>query len=221
MPGVDRPLASTRERDLPEVTILDQSPIDTRFGRFRQLRFTGPGEPIVHLAVIRGDVRGHDVPTRMHSECLTGDVFGSRRCDCGEQLHTAMSLIAEAGRGVVVYLRGHEGRGIGLVNKLRAYALQEQGLDTIEANVALGLPVDARSYRPAAAILRHLGVRSVALLTNNPAKVDQLTGVGVRCSRIVPMPSTPHRDNERYLRTKAERMGHRGLLPGTGVEAIA
>jgi GTP cyclohydrolase II len=204
--------AGTHERDLPGITILDQLPIDTRFGRFRQLRFTASGESIVHLALIRADVRGHDVPTRVHSECLTGDVFGSRRCDCGEQLRTAMEFICEAGRGVVVYLRGHEGRGIGLVNKLKAYALQEQGLDTIEANVALGLPVDARSYRPAAAILRHLGVRSIALVTNNPTKVERLTRAGVACSRTVPMPSTVHRDNERYLRTKAERMGHSGLL---------
>lgn len=144
---------------------------------------------------------------RLHSECLTGDTFGSRRCDCGDQFDAAQAAIAAEGRGAIVYIRGHEGRGIGLSDKLRAYALQDGGLDTLEANVALGLPVDAREYYAAAAILKHLGLSAVRLLSSNPAKEAALRAVGLEVSRIrLPVPIRP--DNVGYLRTKCERMGH-------------
>jgi 3,4-dihydroxy 2-butanone 4-phosphate synthase / GTP cyclohydrolase II len=144
---------------------------------------------------------------RLHSECLTGDTLGSRRCDCGDQLEAAQAAIAAEGRGAIVYIRGHEGRGIGLSDKLRAYALQDGGLDTLEANLALGLPIDAREYRAAVAILRHLGVSTVRLLSSNPAKEAALRAVGLEVSRIrLPVPVRP--DNVGYLRTKYERMGH-------------
>jgi 3,4-dihydroxy 2-butanone 4-phosphate synthase / GTP cyclohydrolase II len=150
---------------------------------------------------------GEDVLARVHSECLTGDVFGSERCDCGAQLDAAMAKIAERGRGVVLYLRGHEGRGIGLLSKLQAYELQDAGADTVDANLRLGLPVDAREYSVAAQLLDDLGVRSVQLLTNNPAKVDALAAHGFGVTRI-PLPplTTPH--NLRYLTTKRDRLGH-------------
>ena len=167
-----------------------------------------------HLALIAGldaDGRlpdGDDVLVRVHSECLTGEVLGSMRCDCGPQLDASIQQIAAAGRGVVVYLRGHEGRGIGLLAKLQAYALQDRGLDTVDANVELGLPVDAREYRAAADILRDLGVQSVLLLTNNPAKVDALRGHGVEIVARLPLVVGAHPENIRYLGTKRDRMGH-------------
>jgi 3,4-dihydroxy 2-butanone 4-phosphate synthase/GTP cyclohydrolase II len=148
------------------------------------------------------------VLVRVHSECLTGDVLGSLRCDCGPQLHKAMDMIAAAGRGVLIYLRGHEGRGIGLAAKLSAYALLDVGRDTVEANLDLGLPVDARDYAPAAAVLADLGVGPVRLLTNNPAKVTGLKACGVDVRDRVGVLPTPHAENVRYLRTKATRMGH-------------
>jgi 3,4-dihydroxy 2-butanone 4-phosphate synthase/GTP cyclohydrolase II len=144
----------------------------------------------------------------VHSECLTGDVFGSLRCDCGAQLEAAMSLIAAEGRGVVLYLRGHEGRGIGLLSKLRAYQLQDHGSDTVDANLELGLPVDARDYSTGAEILHDLGVRSVRLLTNNPAKVEGLVRYGLEVTRVpLPVPVTVH--NLRYLAAKRDRLGHK------------
>ena len=143
----------------------------------------------------------------MHSECLTGDVFGSQRCDCGAQLGAAMGKIAERGAGVVLYLRGQEGRGIGLLSKLRAYELQDNGADTVDANLELGLPVDAREYSVAAQILDDLGVRSVRLLTNNPAKVEALVAHGFRVTRI-PLPPQATAHNLRYLATKRDRLGH-------------
>jgi 3,4-dihydroxy 2-butanone 4-phosphate synthase/GTP cyclohydrolase II len=162
------------------------------------------------------------VLTRVHSECLTGDVFGSERCDCGAQLDVAMAKIAERGRGVVLYLRGHEGRGIGLLSKLQAYELQDAGVDTVDANLRLGLPVDAREYSVAAQLLDDLGVRSVRLLTNNPAKVDALAAHGFGVTRI-PLPplTTPH--NLRYLTTKRDRLGHQleALPEGGGRSAFA
>jgi 3,4-dihydroxy 2-butanone 4-phosphate synthase / GTP cyclohydrolase II len=149
-----------------------------------------------------------DVLTRLHSECLTGDVFGSLRCDCGAQLEAAMAAIAAEGRGVVLYLRGHEGRGVGLLGKLQAYELQDAGADTVDANLELGLPADAREYSAGAQMLADLGIRSVRLLTNNPAKVSGLTSCGVDVTERVPLPPavTPH--NLRYLMTKRDRMGH-------------
>jgi 3,4-dihydroxy 2-butanone 4-phosphate synthase / GTP cyclohydrolase II len=156
-----------------------------------------------------GGPPGEDgVLVRMHSECLTGDVFGSQRCDCGDQLEAAMAMIAAEGRGVVLYLRGHEGRGIGLVSKLRAYQLQDGGADTVDANTELGLPVDAREYSTGAQMLADLGVRSLRLLTNNPAKVLGLSGFGIKVTGRVSLPVTPTPDNLRYLMAKRDRLGH-------------
>ncbi len=162
-----------------------------------------------HVALIKGDVAdGEDVLVRIHSECLTGDAFGSLRCDCGPQLRSALTRIESEGRGIVVYLRGHEGRGIGLGHKLRAYELQDSGHDTVDANLVLGLPVDSRDYGVAARILGDLEVRSVRLMTNNPLKCTQLEAYGVPVSSRVPSYIAPTPDNEHYLRTKRERMGH-------------
>jgi 3,4-dihydroxy 2-butanone 4-phosphate synthase/GTP cyclohydrolase II len=144
----------------------------------------------------------------VHSECLTGDVFGSLRCDCGPQLQAAMSLVAAEGRGVVLYMRGHEGRGIGLMHKLQAYELQDQGRDTVDANLELGLPADARDYGTGAQILADLGIQSMRLLTNNPAKRAGLEGYGLKITGRVSLPVHPHPENVRYLRTKRDRMGH-------------
>jgi len=151
---------------------------------------------------------GSDVLTRLHSECLTGDVFGSLRCDCGAQLDAAMAAIAAEGRGVVLYLRGHEGRGVGLLSKLQAYELQDAGADTVDANTELGLPVDAREYSAGAQMLADLGVRSVRLVTNNPAKVTGLAGCGVDITARVPLASAVTPFNLRYLTTKRDRLGH-------------
>ena len=162
-----------------------------------------------HLALVRGTIdSSHPVLVRVHSECLTGDVFGSRRCDCGEQLDAALERIAREGSGVVVYLRGHEGRGIGLAHKLQAYALQEQGLDTVEANLALGLPVDTRSYGVGAQILADLGVGRLRLMTNNPAKCAELNGHRLELVEQIPLVVPPVAENLRYLKTKQEKLGH-------------
>lgn len=164
---------------------------------------------VEHVALVVGDLGGAaPVLVRVHSECLTGDVLGSRRCDCGPQLEASLHAVQQAGRGVVVYLRGHEGRGIGLVAKLQAYALQDVGRDTVDANLDLGLPVDARDYEVAAAVLADLGVGSVRLLTNNPAKVEGLRRHGVRVAGTEPLLVEATSDSEHYLRTKRERMGH-------------
>jgi 3,4-dihydroxy 2-butanone 4-phosphate synthase/GTP cyclohydrolase II len=162
-----------------------------------------------HIALAYGDLSGSEpVLTRVHSECLTGDVFGSARCDCGPQLDEALARIVEEGRGVVVYLRGHEGRGIGLVAKLQAYALQDAGRDTVDANLDLGLPADARHYGAATQILRDLDVESVRLLTNNPEKTRALEEYGVPVKEQVPLTTRPNDHNLAYLRTKRDRMGH-------------
>ncbi|MFZ4517690.1 MAG: bifunctional 3,4-dihydroxy-2-butanone-4-phosphate synthase/GTP cyclohydrolase II [Microthrixaceae bacterium] len=166
-----------------------------------------------HVAFARGAVQGEsDVLVRVHSECLTGDVFHSLRCDCGVQLHAAMERIAEDGLGVLVYLRGHEGRGIGLGHKIRAYSLQEEGHDTVEANTELGLPVDSREYGIGAQILNDLGITTMRLMTNNPAKYGGLEGFGLEITERVPVESVPNPENIDYLRTKREKMGH--LLEG-------
>jgi 3,4-dihydroxy 2-butanone 4-phosphate synthase/GTP cyclohydrolase II len=162
-----------------------------------------------HIALVLGEIGdGEDVLVRAHSECLTGDVLGSQRCDCGPQLDAAMAAIAEEGRGVVVYLRGHEGRGIGLLAKLRAYQMQDNGSDTVDANLELGLPVDAREYVNAAQMLTDLGVRSIRVLTNNPAKLAGLEGFGVEIRERVPMPVLVTEYNRRYLAAKRDRLGH-------------
>ena len=166
-----------------------------------------------HSALTRGEPGEGDTPpmVRLHSECLTGDAFGSRRCDCGEQLRYAMRRIDEAGRGAILYLR-QEGRGIGLGNKVRAYTLQDGGLDTVEANRALGFPDDARRYEIAAAMLEALGIRSLRLLSNNPAKAQALTKLGIEVAGELPIVVEPHDHNADYLRTKVERMGHDARL---------
>ena len=162
-----------------------------------------------HLALVRGTIDPNTpILVRVHSECLTGDVFGSRRCDCGQQLDAALERIAADGAGVVLYLRGHEGRGIGLAHKLRAYALQEQGLDTVEANLALGLPVDTRDYGIGAQILADLGVRKMRLMTNNPAKYAGLDGYGLEIAERTPLIVRPEVENLRYLQTKQDKLGH-------------
>jgi GTP cyclohydrolase II len=170
----------------------------------------------VYLAMVKGDVGdGGGVLTRIHSECLTGDALGSLRCDCGPQLQAAMRRVAAEGRGAIVYATGHEGRGIGLVDKLRAYMLQDRGDDTLDANAHLGLPIDARDYGDAAGVLRAIGARSVRLLTNNPAKAEGLRHHGVEVDEIVPLQTAPHTRNLRYLRTKRDRFGH---VPPAGPE---
>ncbi|OSI16874.1 GTP cyclohydrolase II [Neisseria dentiae] len=161
-----------------------------------------------HVALTMGDITdGAPVLARIHSECLTGDALFSQKCDCGPQLQAAMQVVQQAGRGVIVYLR-QEGRGIGLINKIRAYQLQDQGLDTVEANVALGLPVDARDFTLAKHIFEHLGVKEVNLLTNNPEKVQVLADAGIRVAERVPLQVGGNIENERYLNTKAEKLGH-------------
>ncbi|MGO1436002.1 MAG: bifunctional 3,4-dihydroxy-2-butanone-4-phosphate synthase/GTP cyclohydrolase II [Candidatus Corynebacterium faecigallinarum] len=204
-------LADWRRVHTPVVTRNVESRLPTRHGDFHVVGYTGLIDGVEHIALVAGDVAdddGQDVLVRVHSECLTGDIFGSRRCDCGEQLSTSLDLIAEAGRGVLVYLRGQEGRGIGLVPKLRAYNLQDEGLDTVDANTAQGLPVDTREYSAAAQILTDLGVNSVALMSNNPEKRLGLERHGIPVVRRIPveLPSNP--ENEAYLRTKRDRMGH-------------
>lgn len=161
-----------------------------------------------HVALAYGDIAGgDDILTRVHSECLTGDVFHSARCDCGDQLEKAMHAIVAEGRGLLVYLR-QEGRGIGLINKIKAYALQEQGLDTVEANERLGFPADSREYSVAAEIITDLGVRSIRLLTNNPDKVQSLVGAGIRINERLPLIIPAMQHNQFYLQTKKDRLGH-------------
>jgi GTP cyclohydrolase II len=183
-------------------------PLGTTFGEFELHAFElASGE--VYLALVRGEIGdGHSVLTRLHSECLTGDALGSLRCDCGPQLREAGRAIAAEGRGVLVYATDQEGRGIGLVNKLRAYMLQENGADTVEANCRLGFPPDARTYDAAASCLDLLGVRSVRLLTNNPTKVEGLTRAGIDVERTVPLQTSPHIRNVEYLEAKEARLGH-------------
>jgi 3,4-dihydroxy 2-butanone 4-phosphate synthase/GTP cyclohydrolase II len=188
---------------------VSEARIPTAHGDFTAYVFESLLDGTEHMAFVRGDVAGEEnVLVRVHSECLTGDVFGSMRCDCGLQLDLAMQKIAEAGRGVVVYLRGHEGRGIGLGHKLRAYSLQDQGRDTVEANVELGFPPDSREYGIGSQILVDLGVSTMRIMTNNPAKYGGLDGYGLRIVERVPLHVLPNQENIRYLRTKQEKMGH-------------
>jgi 3,4-dihydroxy 2-butanone 4-phosphate synthase / GTP cyclohydrolase II len=191
----------------PVIRRLARANLPTRYGTFEVYVYDTP-EHKEHMALTLGAIDdGEPVLVRAHSECLTGDVFGSSRCDCGEQLDHSLRLLREAGRGVLLYLR-QEGRGIGLANKISAYALQERGLDTVEANHALGLPEDARDYRVAAEMLLDLGVRRARLLTNNPAKVEGLGRHGVEVVERVPLRISPNPSNVGYLRTKREKMGH-------------
>jgi 3,4-dihydroxy 2-butanone 4-phosphate synthase/GTP cyclohydrolase II len=202
-------LIDYRRRTETLVTRVAETRIPNAYGEWRAYGYRGDIDGSEHMAMVLGDISdGEDVLTRVHSECLTGDAFGSRRCDCGAQLDAAMAAIAERGRGVVLYLRGHEGRGIGLLSKLQAYELQDAGADTVDANLELGLPVDAREYSVAAQVLHDLSVGSVRLLTNNLAKVEALARHGFHVARV-PLPSAATPDNLRYLIVKRDRMGHK------------
>jgi len=184
--------------------------LPTTYGQFDiHVYRTREQTPVEHVVMSMGELRGQEkLLVRVHSECLTGDVFGSLRCDCGAQLEHAMARIAKAGSGAIIYLRGHEGRGIGLGNKIMAYHLQDQGRDTVEANLDLGLPVDTRDYQAAEQMLAHLGVKSIRLMTNNPGKMAKLKAAGIDVAERVPVQTrhTPH--NLKYLRTKKEKLGH-------------
>ena len=186
-----------------------QARIPTAWGEFTAYSYENVQNGDEHLAFVMGDVSGEaNVLVRVHSECLTGDVFGSLKCDCGSQLAAAMERIAAEGRGVLVYLRGHEGRGIGIAHKLQAYALQDQGFDTVDANLELGLPVDSREYGAGAQILVDLGVTTMRYMTNNPAKYGGIESFGLEMAERVAIETEPTAENIAYLRAKKERMGH-------------
>ncbi|MGH3761517.1 bifunctional 3,4-dihydroxy-2-butanone-4-phosphate synthase/GTP cyclohydrolase II [Actinophytocola sp.] len=202
-------LIDYRRRKEVQVVRVAEARIPTAAGTFRAVGYDSKLDGIEHIALVYGDIAdGENVLVRVHSECLTGDVFGSLRCDCGPQLDAALEAVAAEGRGIVLYMRGHEGRGIGLMHKLQAYQLQDGGADTVEANLALGVPADARDYGQGAQILVDLGVRSMRLLTNNPAKRVGLDGYGLTIVDRVPLPIRPNSENLHYLRTKRDRMGH-------------
>ena len=209
-------LVHYRRRTENHVVRVAETRLPTRHGHFMAFGYRITIDDSEHIALVYGDPAdlrtGVPVLTRVHSECLTGDVFGSERCDCGPQLDEALELIVKEGRGVAVYLRGHEGRGIGLLAKLQAYQLQDGGRDTVDANLDLGLPADARHYGAATQILRDLGIESVRLLTNNPDKTQSLEAYGIRVTERVPLTPRPNDHNLTYLRTKRDRMGH--VLPG-------
>lgn len=205
-------LVHYRRRTETQVERIVTTTLPTAHGVFRLLGYRGLDDEAEHLALTTGDVtNSSDVLVRVHSECLTGDVLGSHRCDCGEQLDASLEKIMAAGAGVLVYLRGHEGRGIGLLAKLQAYALQDSGRDTVDANLDLGLAADARHYAAAAQILRDLRVRAVRLLTNNPDKIDNLRTYGIDVVERIPLSVPPTDTNRSYLTAKRDRLGH--LLP--------
>ncbi len=189
-----------------EMNELVSARLPTKYGEFRMIAFPGEEENREHLAIIMGDITEGEVLVRVHSECLTGDTFYSKRCDCGIQLESAMEKIAKEGKGMIVYLR-QEGRGIGLVNKLHAYNLQDEGMDTVEANEKLGFEGELREYEAAARILKSMNVSKIILMTNNPAKVEDLKSNGFEVKRI-PHKTVPNKENKEYLKTKSERMGH-------------
>jgi GTP cyclohydrolase II len=191
-----------------DVTCIAKAALPTRYGKFQIYVFAVEGTGVEHVALVKGDLsQDKPITVRLHSECLTGDVFGSYRCDCGEQLDLAMRAISEEGTGVLVYLRGHEGRGIGIGNKILAYTLQEAGYDTVDANRMLGLPDDYREYDSAASILRELGVMRVRLISNNPKKFEALRKRGFRCERFSQSIAV-RKENKNYIETKQKRMGH-------------
>ncbi|WP_305066828.1 bifunctional 3,4-dihydroxy-2-butanone-4-phosphate synthase/GTP cyclohydrolase II [Janibacter sp. YB324] len=201
-------LVDLRRRTEALVERVVSTRLPTVHGEFTAHGYRSGVDGSEHIALVHGDISEGTPLVRVHSECLTGDVFGSKRCDCGPQLEAAQSAVVRAGAGVIVYVRGHEGRGIGLVDKLRAYAAQDAGADTVDANSELGLPVDARDYTHAAQVLRDLGLGTVRLLSNNPAKVEALTSLGIEVSGREPLPPSITSDNLHYLRTKRDRMGH-------------
>ncbi|MDP9932788.1 bifunctional 3,4-dihydroxy-2-butanone-4-phosphate synthase/GTP cyclohydrolase II [Variovorax paradoxus] len=191
--------------------------LPTRHGVFTACVYKSPDASHEHLAMVMGDLVGaENVIVRVHSECLTGDTFGSLRCDCRSQLEDSLAAVGRAGRGVVLYLRGHEGRGIGLTHKLRAYALQDAGLDTVDANLELGLSVDSRDYTVGAKILQDLGITSMRLLTNNPAKYRGIAEYGLKITERVPLCTSPTPENVAYLTTKQRRLGHELGVPSNG-----
>jgi 3,4-dihydroxy 2-butanone 4-phosphate synthase/GTP cyclohydrolase II len=206
------------------VTKVAEANIPTLHGEFRSIAYESVVDGRTHVALVTGDIGdGADVLTRVHSECLTGDVFGSLRCDCGEQLDRAIELIGKEGRGVILYIRGHEGRAIGITHKLRAYELQDRGRDTVEANIELGFPADQRDYGIGAQILYDLGVRSMRLLTNNPEKRAGLEGHGLTIRERLPLQTDPTPQNVGYLRAKREKLGHLLDLPdvdGSGIDEV-
>ena len=190
-----------------EISELVSARLPTKYGEFRIIAFPGEEENREHLAIVMGDITEGKVLVRIHSECLTGDTFYSKRCDCGLQLESAMEKIAEEGKGMIVYLR-QEGRGIGLVNKLHAYNLQDEGMDTVEANEKLGFEGELREYEAAARILKSMNISEVILMTNNPAKVEDLRSSGFEVERVSHK-TIPNKENEDYLKTKSEKMGHK------------
>jgi GTP cyclohydrolase II len=197
MTGLAGFVKRTTDTDLP-----------TRYGEFRAIGYLDPACEFEQIALVYGDVTGCPPLTRVHSECLTGDAFGSIRCECGDQLSAAMRAIVTEGAGILLYLQGHEGRGIGLLAKLKAMRLQEDGMDTVDANVALGLPVDSRDYQVAAEMLHDIGVPSIRLLSNNPRKLDSLRRHGIHISEQVPLLVEPNEENLPYLQAKRERLDH-------------
>ncbi|MBA2463661.1 MAG: bifunctional 3,4-dihydroxy-2-butanone-4-phosphate synthase/GTP cyclohydrolase II [Nocardioidaceae bacterium] len=211
-------LIAHRRHSERQVERVAEARMPTKYGEFKAVGYRASYDDRDHVALVKGDIGdGESVLLRVHSECLTGDVFGSLRCDCGNQLDAALEAIATEGRGVVLYMRGHEGRGIGLLHKLQAYQLQEAGADTVDANLALGLPADARDYGTGAQILVDLGVRSMRLMSNNPAKRAGLEGYGLSVVGRVSLPTAHNPENVDYLTTKRDRMGHliEGLPPSS------
>ena len=197
----------------PQLKNLVKTRIPTKHGEFVLHYYSNNLDKKEHIAFVKGDVANkQDVPVRIHSECFTGDVLGSRRCDCGEQLDMALQLIDQAGYGILIYLR-QEGRGIGLLKKLQAYNLQDEGLDTVDANIHLGHLADEREYDLAALMLEDLKVKSVSLITNNPNKIDELVKLGVQVSKRIPIETNVHDDNLDYLKTKVEKKSHMLSLP--------
>ena len=209
-------LIKYRRRTESQVQRVASAELPTEVGAFTAVGYRSIFDNIDHIALVMGEIGdGEEVLVRVHSECLTGDVLGSMRCDCGPQLHAAMRIVANEGRGVVLYMRGHEGRGIGLLHKLQAYALQDQGANTVEANLALGLPADARDYGTGAQILSDLGIKSMRLLSNNPTKRVGLDSYGLSITEQVPIEIQPNDYNLGYLRTKRDEMGHDLTLGGS------
>jgi GTP cyclohydrolase II len=206
--GVGSAPRPSRRRPAPLLDVFGRARLPSRFGEFEIVAFASSSGPIEHVAVVRGDVRDAEkLPVRVHSECLTGDVLGSLKCDCRDQLELALRQLADRAVGALIYMR-QEGRGIGLPHKIKAYALQDAGLDTVEANRHLGFDEDLRDYADAAAILRCLGVRSVVLFTNNPRKIDGLREHGVEVVRREPLLAAANPHNASYLRTKRRKLGH-------------